>query len=57
VISDDRLVLLPTLNSAAFRDETLVLEIFGAASQQFLNYLSDIDRMVLDGSNELDIFA
>lgn len=57
VISDDRLVLLPTLNSSEFRDETLVLEIFGPSSPQLANYLGDIDRLIRDRSQDVDILG
>lgn len=57
VISDDRLVLLPTLNSSEFRDETLVLEIFGPSSPQLANYLGDIDRLIRDRSQEVNILG
>jgi hypothetical protein len=46
VVSDDRLVFIPSLNSERFRDEALVFELtrqsfpFG-----FHTYLSDIERM------------
>jgi hypothetical protein len=57
VVSDDRLVLLPTLNSSEFRDETLVLEIFGPSSPQLANYLGDIDRLIRDRSQEVNILG
>lgn len=55
VVSDDRLVLLPTVNSSNFRDETLVLEIQGSTLQQFKNYLADIDRIFRNGCTKIDI--
>jgi hypothetical protein len=45
VVSDDRLILLPTMNTAQFRAESLVLEVQNPESEQFRNYLSDLDRL------------
>lgn len=46
VLSDDRLLLLPTLNSREFANEACVLEFQrGAHSPQFENYLADIERL------------
>jgi hypothetical protein len=45
VISDDRIVLLPTMNSSQFKDESLVMELEGSHLPQFKNYLADIERL------------
>ena len=50
VISDNSLIILPTVNSDEFRDETLVLELRGSTSPEFTNYLADIDRMFRNGN-------
>jgi len=49
VVSDDKLLILPTMNTPEFRSEALVLELKqGINSPQFENYLSDIDRLFHD---------
>lgn len=45
VISDDRIVLLPTMNSEQFKDESLVMELEGSHHTYFKSYLADIDRL------------
>ncbi len=55
VISDDRIVLLPTLNSKAFTDESLVLELVGSHLPQFKNYLSDIERIFREDGEIIDL--
>lgn len=45
LLSDDRLVLLPRMNDGDFRDESLVLELQDPKSQQFKNYLADLERL------------
>lgn len=44
VVSDHRLVLIPSLNSIAFRDEAPVFEL-AEHSPEFNSYMSDIERM------------
>jgi predicted P-loop ATPase len=45
VVSDDRLVLLPTPNTPEFSSEAMVIELtLQADYQPFSNYLADIER-------------
>jgi hypothetical protein len=53
VISDERIVLLPTMNSKQFKDESLVLELEGGHLPQFKNYLADIERLFKDKECEI----
>jgi nucleoside 2-deoxyribosyltransferase len=56
VVSDDRLLLLPTMNTQEFRSEALVLELKrGINSPQFENYLGDIDRLFNDGAKKIEL--
>lgn len=47
VVADDRLILLPSLNSEQFRSEAIVLEFTRYESPQpFDNYVADLDRLI-----------
>ncbi|NVO26731.1 hypothetical protein HJ526_04815 [Donghicola sp. C2-DW-16] len=47
VVSDDRMVLLPVMNAAEFRDESMVLDTTKYENGEiFKNYIGDIDRLV-----------
>lgn len=48
VVSDEKIILIPTMNSLNFQDESLILEMQDAKSQKFKNYLADIDRLLRD---------
>ena len=45
VISDNKIVILPSLNSKQFKDETLILELEGQNLQVFKNYQADVERL------------
>lgn len=52
VVSDDRAVILPLLNTAAFRDESMVIELSAKIhAKQFDNYCGDIERLIQDAEN------
>jgi len=50
VISDNRIVLLPKMNSTQFKDESLVMELEGSHLPHFKNYLADIERLLKEGN-------
>ena len=51
VISDDKLILMPTLNTRMFRNDCMVLEIDQKSSKStFNNYIADIERKFGDDS-------
>lgn len=55
VVSDDRMMLMPTLNSSEFRDAAMVNELVrGVNNPQFDNYLSDIDRLFKNGCRTIE---
>jgi hypothetical protein len=54
VVSDDRLILIPTMNSSTFYDESLVLELQDTRSDRFKNYLADIDRLTKSGDCRIE---
>jgi hypothetical protein len=56
VVSDDRLVFIPSLNSAKFRDDALVFELSKRkAPDEFHTYISDIDRLFEHESKNIEI--
>lgn len=47
VVSDDRALIIPLLNTDQFRDESMVIELTkGLQPKQFDNYMGDIERLV-----------
>lgn len=51
VVSDNKLIIMPILNTEEFRDESMVLEIDkNIAEQPFMNYVGDIERMISKGN-------
>ncbi len=56
VVSDDRLVFIPSLNSVRFRDDAIVFELTKqSAPFEFDTYMSDVDRMFDDESTRIVI--
>lgn len=56
VVSDDRLVFIPSLNSMQFRDDALVFELTKRrAPSEFHTYISDIDRLFEHESKHVDV--
>ena len=56
VVSDDRLVFIPSLNSFAFRDEALVFELSKRGTPfEFHTYISDIDRFLNQESKPITV--
>ena len=56
VVSDDRLVFIPSLNSTQFRDDALVFELSKTSAPfEFHTYMSDIDRLFDEESKHIPI--
>ena len=56
IVTDKRLVLLPSMNDRDHRDASLVLEVHDPDSAQFQNYEADVERLFTNGfSRRMDV--